>query len=303
MAGIAFSSNYKDFTPSIGYFRFNDTGVTQDKVLGHLTNDMLLLDGKFQVNKDLKVGGAYYFFRNNSITTDSNNTALALSRQDAKISNLGLNAEFTTGPLTLNGFGVLQVGTVNKRATTAWALNGGAKLKAGPGTARAEFLYVSGDNNTSGHSNAFYSVFSTANYSEHGYYDNEMVILGRDKNAYTTDNAIIFTAGNQAQGQIGGYIGYDLPINAKLTTAFNAGFAAVAKENAIKPINNKTGKRNDSNYLGTEMNAEATYTLLDGLTVSSRAAYVILGDYYKDVALNGTPVNPYDFKVIFKYAF
>lgn len=303
MAGIAFSSSYNKVTPSIGYFRFNDTGVTKDNVLGHLTNDLFLLDGKYEVNKDLKVGAAYYFFRNNSITTDSNDTFAALAQQDAKISNLGLNAEFTTGPLTLNGFGVLQAGTVNSRSTTAWALNAGAKYKVGPGTARSEFLYVSGEGDATGHSNAFYSVFSTANYSEHGYYDNEMVILGRDKNAYTTDNSVIFAAGNQAQGQIGGYIGYDLPLSAKLTTACNAGFVAVAKENAKKPTNLKTGKKNESNYLGTEINAEATYQLLDGLTVGTRVAYVILGDYYKDVALNGTPVNPYDAKLMFKYSF
>jgi len=218
------------------------------------------------------------------------------------MSTLGLNAEYTSGPLTLNGFGVLQAGTANARSTTAWALNAGAKYKVGPGTARTEFLYVSGDNNTTGHSNAFYSVFNIFG-AEHGYYDNEMAILGRDKNAYTTDNSIIGTAGNLAQGQIGGYIGYDLPINAKLTTAFNAGFAAVAKENANKPLNNKSGKTNNSNYLGTEINAEATYQLIDGLSVGTRVAYVILGDYYKDVALDGTPVNPYDFKVMFKYTF
>jgi hypothetical protein len=130
-----------------------------------------------------------------------------------------------------------------------------------------------------------------------------MVILGRDKNAYTTDNSVIFSAGNQAQGQIGGYIGYDLPINNKLTTAFNAGFVAVAKENAFKPVNMKTGRPNDSNYLGSEFNAEATYKLLDGLTVGTRVAYVVLGDYYEDVASNGTPVNPYDVKLMFKYTF
>ena len=224
------------------------------------------------------------------------------------MSTFGLNAELTSGPLTLNGFGVLQAGTANNRSTTAVALNAGAKLKVGPGTARSEFLYVSGDNKTTGHSNAFYSVFNHIGLAEHGYYDNEMAILGRDKNAYTTDNSIISTAGNDAQGQIGGYIGYDLPINAKLTTAFNAGFAAVAKENNNKPeiyVNGAKvlGKRNSSNYLGTEVNAEATYQLLDGLTVGTRVAYVVLGDYYKNVALNGTPVNPYDFKLIFKYTF
>jgi hypothetical protein len=216
---------------------------------------------------------------------------------------LGVNAELTTGPLTLNGFAIFETGTVNHHYTNAFAGNVGAKLKVGPGTARTEFLYTSGDNNpTDGHGSAFYGVTGQLN-AEHGYYDNEMVILGRDKNAYTTDNAIIFSSNNNNQGQIGGYIGYDLPINAKLTTAFNAGFAAVAKDNAFKPINNKTGRKNDSNYLGTEINAEATYQLLEGLSVSTRVAYVMLGDYYKEVALNGTPENPYDAKLIFKYTF
>jgi hypothetical protein len=130
-----------------------------------------------------------------------------------------------------------------------------------------------------------------------------MVILGRDKNAYTTDNAIVYNSNNKNQGVIGGYIGYDLPINAKLTTAFNAGFAAVAKENNNKPINIGTGRVNDSNYLGTEINAEATYQLFENLSFSTRVAYVFLGDYYKNVALDGTPVNPYDFKLIAKYTF
>ena len=77
-----------------------------------------------------------------------------------------------------------------------------------PGTARTEFLFVSGDDGkSSSKTNAFYALGG-----EHGYYDNEMVILGRDKNAYTTDNSIICNAGNKDQGQIGGYLGYDLPV-------------------------------------------------------------------------------------------
>lgn len=307
MAGIAFSSGYDKFTPSIGYFRFNDTGLRQDKVLGHLTNDLFLLDGKYAVSKDLKVGAAYYLFRNNAITTNSNLLNDVLKRQDVKMSTFGLNAEYTSGPLTLNGFGIFQVGTANERSTSAWALNAGANYKVGPGTARTEFLYVSGEKDATGHSNAFYSVFNHIGLSEHGYYSSEMAILGRDKNAYTTDNSIIPSAGNNAQGQIGGYIGYDLPISAKLTTAFNAGFAAVAKANANKPVifanGAPTARRNSSNYLGTEVNAEATYQVLEGLSVGTRVAYVFLGDYYKDVALNGTPENPYDFKLMFKYTF
>ncbi len=160
MAGIAFSSSYNKVTPSIGYFRFNDTGVndnptTNNKALGHLTNDMFLLDGKYEVNKDLKVGAAYYLFRNDAITTNANDFTLGLAQQDVKLSNFGLNAEYTNGPLTLNGFAILQTGTtgarinpwlIDSRNTTAWALNSGVKFKTGPGTARFEFLYTSGEN-------------------------------------------------------------------------------------------------------------------------------------------------------------
>ncbi|MBC7962781.1 MAG: hypothetical protein H7Y05_07540 [Steroidobacteraceae bacterium] len=297
MAGLLLSSSYNSFTPSFGVFRFADTGLfSSDNVIGHKTSDMVMLDGKFAVSKDLKVGGAYYLFRDNSQGFSGPN-------QDIKMNALGVNAEVTGGPLTLNGFAIFETGTVNKSYTNGFAGNLGAKLKVGPGTARTEFLYTSGDNNpTDGHGSAFYGVTGQLN-AEHGYYDNEMVILGRDKNAYTTDNAIIFSSNNKNQGQIGGYIGFDLPINAKLTTAFNAGFAAVAKDNSSKPINLKTGAVNKSNYLGTEINAEANYQLLEGLTTSVRTAYVVLGDYYKDVAINGTPENPYDFKLIFKYTF
>jgi hypothetical protein len=303
MAGLLFSSSYGKFTPSLGVFRFADSGLaSRDNVIGHKTADMLMLDGKFAPSKDLKVGGAYYLFSDNS------NVAGGFSGPvvDIKMNVLGANAEITGGPLTLNGFAIFETGTVNQRKTNAYAGNVGAKLKVGPGTARTEFLYISGDDKTTGDSSAFYAVTGQLN-AEHGYYDNEMVILGRDKNAYTTDNAIIFSSNNKNQGTIGGYIGYDLPINARLTTAFNAGFAAVAKENASKPSIYANGARtarvNDSNYLGTEINAEVNYQLMEGLSTSFRAAYVVLGGYYKDVALNGTPENPYDAKLIFKYTF
>lgn len=296
MAGLLLSSSYGKFSPSIGVFRFADRGwLGTDKVIGHNTSDMFMLDGKYAINNDLKVGGAYYLFRDNS---DFSGTQM-----DIKMSAMGLNAEYTRGPLTLNGFAIFETGTVNNRYTNAFAGNLGAKVKVGPGTARSEFMYISGDNkNNPNHGTAFYGVTGQL-AAEHGYYDNEMAILGRDKNAYTTDNAIIFSSNNSDQGSIGGYIGYDLPVTSKLTTAFNAGFAAVAKENANKPTNTNTGKKNKSNYLGTELNAEATYQLLDGFSVSSRVAYVMLGDYYKGASTNGTPENPYDFKLIFKYTF
>ncbi|NVN89398.1 MAG: hypothetical protein HXX11_02235 [Desulfuromonadales bacterium] len=318
-AGVLLTgNNFGKFTPSMGYFRFNDTGK-RDNVLGHLTSDMLLLDGKYEVSKDLKIGGAYYFFRDGqetgtSFTTTASNAANGVlpdgtlvypagttfattatsNRNDIKLHVFGLNAEYTAGPLTLNGFAIYETGWFNNDYVNSFAGNLGAKLKAGPGTARMEMLYVSG-----GSRSAFYSSPG----GEHGYYDNEMVILGRDKNAYTTDNSMLDLTGNRGQGQMGVYLGYDLPVTPKLDTAFNVGVAGVTHSTSRKPINIVSGTKNGSNFLGTEVNAEATYKLLEGLSVSFRTAYVFLGGYYKDVALNGTPDDPYDLKLIFKYTF
>jgi len=286
MAGVLLSSSYGKFSPSFGAFRFNDSGVG---TLGKKTADMIMLDGKFAVTKDLKVGAAYYLFHDNSIVGT-----------DVKMNVLGVNAEYTSGPLTLNGFAVYETGVKNKTYVNAFAANVGAKIKAGPGTARCEVLYVSGSDDRG--KNAFYAVDG-----ENGYYDNEMAIIGRDKNAYTTDNSVVFNSGNKGQGQVGAFLGYDLPINAKLDTAFNLGFVGVAHSNSNKPLiytnGVQTTNTNSSNFLGAELNAEATYKLLEGLSVSTRVAYAMLGDYYKNVATNGTPVNPYDFKLIFKYSF
>lgn len=289
MAGILVSSSYGKFTPSIGYYRFNDTGAGRDGVLGHLTNDMFMLDGKFEVAKNFKVGAAYYFFRDNKAGT------APAPDNDVKIHSFGLNAEYVTGPLTLNGFAIYQTGWNNtllaqKTYVNAYAGNLGAKLNVGPGTARTEFLYVSGSDNGK---NSFYSVDG-----ENGYYSNEMTILGRDKNAYTIDNSILFNSGNKGQGQIGAFLGYDLPVSPKLTTAANVGFAWIAHKNG-----NSYSQTNGTNFLGTEINGEATYQLLDGFSCGVRAGYVILGGQFDNVATNGTPENPYDAKLIFTYTF
>lgn len=321
MAGVLLSGNYGKFSPAIGYFRFNDKGLGIDKVLGHKTNDLFMLDGKFEISKELKLGAAYYFFRDNQAnasTIAATGTQIGVlpdgtpifaaagftpqktvfTDNDVKIHALGLNAAYGHGPLSLSGFAIYETGWNSKRYTSAFAGNVGARLKTGPGAARAEFLYVTGDGGGNGRSNAFFAVDG-----EHGYYDNEMVILGRDKNAMTTDNSIIFNTGNKGQGQIGAYFGYDLPVTDRLSTAFNVGFAGITHKNGNTPNNVATGKPNASNFLGSEINAEVTCRLMDNLKTSFRAGYVFLGDYYDNVALNGTPVNPYDAKIVFKLTF
>ena len=52
---------------------------------------------------------------------------------DIRVHVLGLNAEYVHGPLTLNGFALYETGSSNKRTTSAFAGNVGAKIKKGVG--------------------------------------------------------------------------------------------------------------------------------------------------------------------------
>lgn len=301
MAGIQFGHNYKNAGVAAGFFRWNDSGEAFS--LGKKVNDMFMLDAKYNFNKDLKVGAAYYYITDNrpngntitpvgapiGFTANGDPiyaavTTTANPANDIKVHTIGLNAEGVIGPLTLNGFAVKQFGDLT--ATTSakgYELNAGAKLNLGAaGTVRSELLYVSGGKN------AFFNA--DKGNEGGGFYDNEMVILSRDKNTFTLDAAIVFDVSNKGQGVIFGSLGYDYTFTNKLTGSANAGFAAVAKD---------TSGVHESNYLGTEVNAELNYRYTDNLKFSARAGYVTLGDYYKGTDND----NPYDAKLIVKYTF
>lgn len=286
MAGILLTHEYAQATATAGFFRWDDTSAN---TLGKDIRDMFVLDGKYSLNKDTNLGAAYYF-------VSSNNVAMTNAPiEDQKIHTMGVNAATKIGVVSIDGFLVYQFGTdyVANKDKSAFAGNVGASMKLNKGTARTEFLYVSGDKNNSSE-NSFYTPaakkFTQYNYSESGFYNNEMVILSRDKNAMTNDNAIVSNVNNANQGVIFGSVGYDYPFTSKISGSANAGFAAVAKDN---------GGVHESNYLGTEINGELNYSYSDSLNFSARAGYVFLGDYFK----GNDYENPYDAKLIVKYSF
>jgi len=209
-----------------------------------------------------------------------------------QIHMIGVNAETVAGPLTLNGFIAAQFGEVgpDKKDLSAYAASIGANMKVGKGTLRGDLLYATGDD---GEDNDKSHAFQSVAY-ESGYYANEMVILGRDKNAFTLDNAIVYDTNNENRGVVFLSTGYDLPLSDKLNCSANLGFAWTET--------NRTGD-NGNQFLGTEINAELAYKVVENVTLSARGAYVFLGDFYKDVATNGTPDDPYDFKLLARYAF
>ncbi|MGB9079915.1 MAG: hypothetical protein WCD00_01365 [Desulfuromonadaceae bacterium] len=307
MAGILLAHEYDKAGVSAGFFRFGDRALS---TIGKNTHDMFSLDGKYSVTKEVKVGAAYYYIsdnRDNGSTTTPSALAIgqtadgtpiyattttfvttANPKNDTKVHTFGLNAEAAVGPLTLTGFALAQLGDYDA-ATKAkgYAFNVGAKMPLAGGIARSEFLYAAGGKN------ALYVPASAGGTEGGGFYDAEMTILNRNKYATSIDNALVYDSNNFNQGLIMGSLGYDYTITPKLSGSVNAGFAAVAKDNAALG-SHKT------NYLGTEVNCETNYKIMPTVTLGARAGYVFLGDYFKS---SPTLDNPYDVKLIAKFAF
>jgi hypothetical protein len=283
MAGVLLSHEYEKASITAGFFRFADRTKTAADLttIGKYTQDMFSLDAKYNIAKEIKVGAAYYYFGDNRDPA-----------KEAKVHNVGINFDTELGHVTLSGFGLAQFGDItNTQKAKGFALNVGAKMPVAGGTARTEFLYAGGGKN------ALYVPASDNGGTEGGgFYDAEMIMLNRDKNATTIDNAIVYDSNNvngtPNLGVIMGSIGFDYPITTKLSGSVNAGFAAVAKDTAAAGVHK-------SNYLGTEVNCEANYKLMPTVTLGARAGYVVLGDYFKGTSFD----NPYDVKLIAKFAF
>ncbi|MBU5637340.1 porin [Geomonas sp. Red69] len=290
MAGVLLSHDYSNASIAAGYFRFHDSadgGKAGQDVLGKNTFDMYSLDGKYNISKDLSVGAAYYFIR------DQHTPGLYTVFPDAKVHTFGVNAAGNFGPVSVNAFVAKQAGEITTDVDAkGYAFNVGAKMPLAGGTARTEFIYVSGGKN------AWYVPASDRGFTEGGqFYDSEMIMLGRDKYATTIDNAIIYDVNNNNEGVIMGTLGYDYTFNDKVSASANAGFAAVAKDLQARSANG------DSKYLGTEINAEAYYKLTANVTLGARAGYLFLGDHFKGISAGEDADNLWDAKLIAKYNF
>lgn len=280
MAGGLLTHTCDKVTGRVGLFRFDDRSTAAPASLGRHTRDFFLLDAAYSFSKTTKVSGAYYFLKDRS----------DLTKVDDTIHMVGVTGETAAGPVTLTGFLVGQFGevTASEKDLAAFAANLGGSVGVGPGTMRAEFLYASGDD---GSNASKAKAFRSVPYES--FYESGMVLLGRDKNALTIDNAIVYDVNNRDHGVLFATLGYDLPVSPKVSSSLNLGSAWNAKKQGGEP-----GK-----HLGTEINAELVYKLKENFTLSARGGYVFLGDRYDGVTTNGTPDDPYDVKLIAKVSF
>lgn len=332
-AGIFTSTKIGDNAKvNLGYFRGyegNNGDTNGGGAAGALSKmgvnnlDLAILEGKFNISKDLAVGAAYYGYFD---YRDATATILDHT--------FGVNADAKMGPLGLSGFIAGQLGTTRGGAVnptgggksvdmSGIAANVSARLKAGPGTAKLTGLFTSGDKGTNATKNGSWLSLqqsasgainqSSGSLSLNEFNESGMMLLNRNYTNVTnsTDRNIVYSTNNRNQGVVLVAAGYDAQLTPKAYANANVGMAWVAEarranlndKNAADNLINGSGR---SMFLGTEVNLETGYKLYDNLTASVQGAYVILGDYYK--GMNPTrpgkdPDNPYTTRLVLSYIF
>jgi len=329
IAGINTVSTFGPATVGIGYFRgYDNSFFSSNRLDRGIDNlDIVAASVDYNVNKNFKVGAAYYLYNDNrnAISTASVPTPLT-------IHVFGVNADAKLGKLALSGFAAMQHGTAHSSQSinggsghltfNGFAANVGAKMPVGPGTAHSTFLYTSGDDGRDGINTAWQSVVQTqptnvnpnvasVSAPTNTFNESNMMLLNRAANMEGTqsDVNLINSVNNNDQGTILAAAGYDITITPKLFTNLNVGVAWAAKNN--KNARATVGAQgNGTNFLGTEVNIETGYKLYDNLTAKVQAAYLFLGGYYsgvgKDAAGNVTgrdPEDPYTARVMLSYVF
>lgn len=280
MAGAVATAKYAGFTNSLGWFRFNeDTG----SLPGKATRDFMILDTKYNLSKDVKLGGSYYLLTDDRAASDNTYTHM-----------IGVNADMKFDPVTVGAFGMYQFGdtptTVNSDLN-AFAVGATAKAKVGIGTLKFAALYLTGEQSANPDSSAFQPISS-----ESSFYAADMQIMLRNKWNINSDRALVQNLSNF----YGAFVGYDANITDKFFTNVNAGFGFAAQT-----TNKGTANEPDSSYRGTELNAEVGYKLFDNMTASVQGAYFILGDFYQKTK-GGTDNDlddPYQARLMLNYAF
>jgi hypothetical protein len=261
MTGVNLTKKFDPLTVSLGWFRFDDNTPGSTADVDQLTADLIVLDGKFAVTKDITVGASYYNIQNDTGSTSNPGFEL--------LHMVGLNASIKAGPATIDPFFAYQFGEVSATSDLSAFLAGAtAKVKVGPGSINAAALYLSGDDNGTGDADDFKivsvspptSYFNAAN----------MWLLVRSGQAINSSTSVL---GNdltvRGRGLAGFFAGYEGTMDKVFYNA-NVGYAMTAEE-----------RGSEDSSLGTEINAQVGYKLFDNLSISAAAAYVFLGDGLK----------------------
>lgn len=293
MTGVYATKKFDPATVSLGWFRFDDntlpTGTNTGA--GQLTADLVVLDGKFALNKDMTVGASYYNVQNDTGATLSTTSVGAYDL----LHMIGVNADLKFGDVAVKPFAAYQFGEFNGTDDiSGYVLGATGKVKVGAGAVNFAGYYLSGDKNTTGDRDSFQTVTPGTTYFNPA----NMWLLVRPNQAINTSTSVVgndMTVGGR--GSYGVFAGYEGTAN-KLFYNANIGYMAAAEK--------RTG---EDNSIGTEINAQVGYKIYDNLSASVAAAYAFLGDGLSGTTNRMTGFgaadadDPYLFNVQLSYLF
>ena len=258
MTGLNVSKKFGPATAGLAWFRFDDNTATTAQ---RLTADLFVLDGKFDINKDMKVGASYYYANND---TYGNAFTSAPGLPFLKLNVVGLNADMTFGPANIKPFAAYQFGDrTDTQDIKAYVLGAVTKTKVGSGAINFSAMYLSGDDNSVNPEKSFTTLGINTTYFNAA----NMWLLVRNGGAVNSSSSVLgndMTVGGR--GLMGVFAGYEGTAGKVFYNA-NLGYAQTAES-----------RNAEDSAIGTEINAQVGYKLYDNLSVSGAVAYVVLGD-------------------------
>jgi len=278
MTGLYATKKFGAATGSLGWFRFDDNTAGSDKP-GNVTADLIVVDGKFALNKDVTLGASYYNVQDDTVAraarpATTNPLTGVVTPAVPGITKatgyeilhmVGVNADIKAGPATIKPFAAYQFGEVNDNGDiNAFGLGVVGNVKTGPsGKVNFAAVYLSGDDNTSGDQDGWQNVADAQTYFNAA----NMWLIVPSGQAINSLNSVLgrdLNTGNR--GLMGVFAGYDGTVGKMFYNA-NIGYAQTAEE--------RTG---EDGTIGTEINAQVGYKLYDNLSISAAAAYAFIGD-------------------------
>jgi len=279
MTGVIATKKFGPATASLGWFRFDDnTQAAAASGPGKQTADLLVVEGKYAVNKDLTVGASYYNIQDDTVVVAAPATAVLFNTGVAAgvavsakatafelLHMVGVNADLNVGPANIKPFAAFQFG--DKSATESlkgYLLGAVTKTQVGPGAVNFSAMYMSGDSNSATKGKAFAVVDRNTTYFNAA----NMWLLVRNAGAVNSSTSVLgndMTAGGR--GLLGVFAGYEGTMGKVFYNA-NVGYAQTAQAQTAT----------EKKALGTEINAQVGYKLYDNLSASAAVAYVKLGD-------------------------
>jgi hypothetical protein len=257
MTGLYATKKFDPATVSLGWFRFDDNTTANTRGPGQQTADLIVVDAKFAINKDMKVGASYYNVQDDSAATDFR-----------LLHMLGLNGDMTFGPATIKPFVAYQFGEVSTtQDINAFALGAVTKTKVGSGAINATALYLSGD--------------STPGAGAANGKDKDFKTIGNAVTYFNAANMWLIVPSGQMIGSLSSLVGRDLSVGDRGLLGVFAGYEGTAGKvfyNANLGYAQTDKKQaSEKKDIGFEVNAQVGYKLFDNLSVSAAFAYAALG--------------------------